>query len=360
MFGGQRIVRHDDVRADPLYGDYVPYGMPSQLPIASYLAAPVVLRGEVLGGLFLGHPDPGVFSARDERFLIGIAAQAAIAMDNARLYAAARKARADAEVASGAKDELLSIVSHELRTPLSSIMGWAAVLRQGKLSPERSAHALETIERSCRVQGELIEDLLDVSRIVTGRLRLDVELLDLRSLVELALDAAKPDAAAKGLSLLLTIAQRVPVRGDATRLQQVVSNLVGNAIKFSPMGGRVFVTLAVKGDLAELTVRDEGEGIAAEFLPHVFEPFRQANDVRKRKGGGLGLGLTIVKNLVESHGGEVRVTSEGVGRGAEFAVSLALAASPEPGSIARDVTAPAESLAVEIAAASPRPDGHPV
>lgn len=331
-FDGERIVRLDDVRRDPRYGQRAPHHgtPPGHIPVTSYLAAPVVLRGEVLGGLFFGHPDPGVFSERDERFVAGLAAQAAIAMDNARLYEAERRARANAEAASRAKDDLLSIVSHELRTPLSSIMGWVAVLRQGKLGPDGVRRALETIERSGRVQRELIDDLLDVSRIVAGSMNLELERLDLRSACEAAVDVLRPDAAAKNVRLDVHLGRPAYVVGDAIRLQQVVSNVLGNAVKFSAPGGRVEMSLARRGGDAEIVVRDEGIGIEGEFLPLVFEPFRQAEDIRKRKCGGLGLGLTIVKNLIEQQGGTVAVESAGRDRGAVFTITLPLAAASRP------------------------------
>jgi PAS domain S-box-containing protein len=331
-FNGEGIVRLDDVRQDPRYGQNAPlHGMPpGHVPVTSYLAAPVMLRGEVLGGLFFGHPDPGVFSERDERFIIGIAAQAAIAMDNARLYAAERRARGDAEAASRAKDDLLSIVSHELRTPLSSILGWVAVLRKGKLDPDGVRRALDTIERSGRVQGELIDDLLDVSRVVSGSMKLELERIDLRVPCEAALDALRPDALAKGVTIEAQLDEPAIVIGDAIRLQQVVSNLVANAVKFSAEGGRVAVSLASRDDVAELVVRDDGVGIEPDFLPFAFEPFRQAEDVRKRKCGGLGLGLTIVKNLVEQQGGTVAAASPGRDRGSVFSITLPLASAARP------------------------------
>lgn len=326
-FRGEGIVRVDDIRRDPRYGLSPPHhGLPDwHVPVRSYLAAPVVLRGEVLGGLFFGHPEPGVFTERDERFVAGIAAQAAIAMDNARHYTTARIARDEAEAASRAKDELLSVVSHELRTPLTSMLGWVAVLRQGKLGPEATERALQTIERSGRIQQELIEDLLDVSRVVAGTLTLQLEAIDLRTVVTAALDAIRVDAAAKDVRLEAVLDEPAVVVGDAIRLQQVVSNVLANAIKFTPAGCAVRVTVLRERDRAVLIVQDEGAGIAPAFLPFVFEPFRQAEDVRKRKGGGLGLGLTIVKNLIEQHGGTVSAASEGVDRGATLTISLPLA-----------------------------------
>ena len=239
-----------------------------------------------------------------------------------RLLAETDRARAEAEAANRAKDEFLSMVSHELRTPLASILGWIGVLRQGKLSPERSARALDTIARAGRMQSELIDDLLDVSRIVTGRLRLSLEALELRPVVEAAVDAIRPDAAEKGITLAVELADAVRLVGDPTRLQQVVGNVLNNAVKFTPAGGRVEVRLTCTGDEARIVVRDSGAGIAPDFLPYVFQPFRQATDVKSRKTGGLGIGLAIVQTLVNRHRGTVTAESAGENAGATFTISL--------------------------------------
>jgi PAS domain S-box-containing protein len=256
-------------------------------------------------------------------------ALASYALENARLYQAERQARAEAEAASRAKDDLLSVVSHELRTPLTSIMGWVTLLRQDKLDADGVRRALETIERNGRVQRELIDDLLDVSRIVNGQLYLELEHVDLRTPCEAAIETLRPDAAAKGVQIDAALASATVV-GDATRLQQVVSNLVANAVKFTPAGGHVRVSLTRDAARATIVVRDDGVGIEPAFLPLVFEPFKQAEDVRKRKCGGLGLGLTIVRNLVEQQGGTVAVASDGADRGVVVTVVLPLAATARP------------------------------
>ena len=245
-----------------------------------------------------------------------------------RLLAEARQARAEAEAANQAKDQLLSIVSHELRTPLASMMGWVRVLSQGKLTPERTARALQTIERSGRLQAEMIDDLLDVSRIVTGRLRLNLRRVDLGAVARAALDAIRPDAAAKEIRLEASVAAGVAVVGDTTRLEQIVSNLLNNALKFTPAGGCVELRLERSADEARLVVRDTGRGIAPEFLPQIFEPFRQADDVKRRKTGGLGLGLAIVRSLIEQHRGSVKAESAGQDAGATFTVTLPLSDAP--------------------------------
>ncbi len=247
----------------------------------------------------------------------------------ARLLLAEQQARAEAERASRMKDEFLATVSHELRTPLTSIMGWVHMLRTETLDEKTQAMAIETVERNAKSQAQLIEDILDVSRIITGKLRLQVGIVDLLSIVQAAIDTVRPAAQVKDLELqlrtLLPPDERI-VRGDPGRLQQVVWNLLANAIKFTPKGGRVDVTLEQAGPpqagSARLAVRDTGQGIEPDFLPFVFDRFRQADGTMTRKHGGLGLGLAIVRHLVELHGGAVRAHSAGPGQGAEFTVTL--------------------------------------
>jgi len=226
-------------------------------------------------------------------------------------------------IANRTKDEFLATVSHELRTPLNAILGWARMLQLPDLSSEKRARAIETIERNANAQTQLIEDLLDVSRIISGKLRLDVDTVDLRTVLENAMDAVRPAAQAKGVILRQTIDPDAgPILGDAGRLQQVAWNLLTNAVKFTSSGGTVSIAIRKRPSSVELIVTDDGQGIAPDFLPNVFERFRQADASPSRKQGGLGLGLAIVRHLVELHGGTVRVESEGVGRGAVFTVSL--------------------------------------
>ena len=342
-FRGEGVVRIADVKLDPRYGKNSPYyGMPEgHLPVTSYLAVPVISRsGEVIGGLFFGHPAPGVFTERDEIIVSGLASQAAIAMDNAHLYEAAKKARADAERAaaenerlykqaeesSRLKEEFLATISHELRTPLSAILGWARMLRMGQLSPENSAKALDTIERNARAQAQLVDDLLDVSRIITGKLRMDVRPADPNSFIDAAVESVKPAADAKGLRIQKIVdTGPISIPGDPVRLQQVVWNLLSNAIKFTPRGGRVQIRSERVNSHLEVVVSDTGQGIAPEFLPHVFDRFRQADQKTSRHHGGMGLGLAIVRHLVEMHGGTVRANSDGEGKGATFTVMLPIA-----------------------------------
>jgi PAS domain S-box-containing protein len=234
-------------------------------------------------------------------------------------------ARVQAETASRAKDEFLATLSHELRNPLNAILGWTRMLRAGKLDVGRTARALETIERNAEMQAALIEDMLDVSRIITGKLRLEVRAVDVRQVVQAALDTVRLAAEAKQIEIGVQLEEDIDLTsGDPDRLQQVVWNLLSNAIKFTPRGGHVRVTTRRAGTQVELSVSDDGPGINAEFLPFVFDRFRQADSSSTRMHGGLGLGLAIVRHLCELHGGTVAVSSEGPGRGACFTVRLPL------------------------------------
>jgi PAS domain S-box-containing protein len=246
----------------------------------------------------------------------------------AKILAHAEAARAEAEAANRAKDEFLATLSHELRTPLSAILAWTSLLRIGKLDAATSSRALETIERNTKLQAQLIEDLLDVSRIITGKLRLQPRPVQLAASVEGALDAVRPTAEAKGVALGCTTEDVGAVSGDPDRLQQVLWNLLSNAVKFTPAGGRVDVHLRQVGPSVEITVSDTGEGISPEFLPYVFDRFRQVDSTAGRAHGGLGLGLAIARHLVELHGGSIRAHSAGVGHGATFTVRLPMMAAP--------------------------------
>ncbi|WP_082507128.1 MULTISPECIES: ATP-binding protein [unclassified Duganella] len=308
--------------------------------VRSGLAVPVLARaGEVVGTLFFGHPEPDMFNERTERIVSGVAAQAGIAIDNARMVDAAqraaeerkvlldreRSARAEAERSSQMKDEFLATLSHELRTPLTAILGWAQVLRRGNRTQEEQLRGLETIERNARAQAQLIEDLLDMGRITSGKVLLDMKLLMPAVVVDAALEAVRPAAEAKGIRLERDFSATGHVAGDANRLQQVVWNLLTNALKFTPRGGTVRASIWAHEGHVDITVSDNGLGIRHEFLPHVFERFRQADASTTRRHGGLGLGLSIVKHLVEQHGGTVAASSEGEGMGSSFSVRLPLA-----------------------------------
>src|SRR3954468_9963667 len=342
-FKGEAPIRSEDLLGDPRYGEWVPQcGMPDgQLPLRSYLGVPVIMNsGEVIGGLFFGHSEASIFTERTERLILGIAAQAAVAIENARLYEATQKAsedrqnlleseraaHADSERANELKDEFLATLSHELRTPLNSILGWAQVLKMSATTPDFQ-RGLDAIERNARLQAQLIEDLLDMSRITSGKMRLDIQPVELIPVIEAAIETVRPASEAKLIRIeKLFDADAGPIFGDPSRLQQVIWNLVSNAIKFTPKGGKVQVRTERVSAHMQISVADTGIGIKPEFLPYVFERFRQADATTTRAFGGLGLGLAIVKHLVELHGGGVRVKSGGPGQGTVFTVHLPLTA----------------------------------
>lgn len=326
-FRGKGVIRLDDVGKDPRFDKHSPdHGTPpGHLPIASYLAVPVVSpSGGVLGGLFFGHAQAGVFTERAERIVAGLAAQAAVGIDKARLYEQAARARTDAETANRVKDDFLAVLSHELRTPLNTITLWTEVLRSGQLDPAGATRAIETIERSTRAQARLIEDLLDISRIATGKVRLNLRAVDLETPITAAIDAARSGAGAKSLHLDVALMPGVIVLGDPDRLQQVVANLLSNATKFTPRNGRVEIRLARLASQARIQVSDSGRGLSPRFLPNIFEYFRQADSTTTREHGGLGLGLAIARQLVELHRGSIRAESPGEGQGSTFTVELPL------------------------------------
>jgi signal transduction histidine kinase/CheY-like chemotaxis protein len=237
-----------------------------------------------------------------------------------------QKALGAAEAAARSKDEFLAVVSHELRTPLNGILGWAQLMIMGALDDVAKARALAAIERNAKSQARLIEDILDLSRIASGRLRLHVKPVDLSAIVEAALDVVRPAADAKGIRLQPVLdTDSGGISGDADRLQQVLWNLLSNAVTYSPPAARVYVRLQRINSHVEISVSDEGQGIAPEFLPFVFDRFRQADNSATRRHGGLGLGLAITRHLVEMHGGIIRAHSEGVGKGATFTIELPLA-----------------------------------
>ncbi len=242
-----------------------------------------------------------------------------------RMLVREQAARTTAETASRLKDEFLATVSHELRAPLNAMIGWTHLLRSGKLDDDAAARAIETVERNARAQNQLIEDLLDVSRIITGKLHLEVRPVDLREVIEAAVEIVRPAADAKGVHFQVIIDDSAGlVAGDASRLQQVAWNLFSNAVKFTPKGGRVQIRLERVDSQVTFIVSDTGEGIDPGFLPYVFDRFRQADASSSRAYGGLGLGLAIVRHVVELHGGSVHAESRGGGKGATFIVKLPL------------------------------------
>jgi signal transduction histidine kinase len=314
---GAGVVRIDDVPQDPRFGHNPPYhGMPAgHLPVRSYLAVPVTSRtGKVYGGLILGHPEPGMFMERHERLAVGVAAWAALAMDNGYLYA-------DAQRANMAKDEFLATLSHELRTPLNALVGWLSMVRRpAVMSSQGIPKAWAAIDRNTEALTDLVEDLLDVSRIATGKIRLANADVDVNEVMRDSVRMIEPKSVEKGVALLLSLPpEPCVVRGDVARLRQVAGNLLANAVKFTASHGQVAVRVTCDQMTIEITIADTGIGIHPDFLPSVFEPFRQADTGPTT---GLGLGLAIVKNLVELHGGTVAATSDGIGRGSQFTVTL--------------------------------------
>ena len=294
-----------------------------ELAAESYLIVPVRARGRTLGAISFISCDAAKrsYGPHDLRLAEDLAHRVAVSLDNARLYR-------EAQDANRMKDDFLAVVSHEMRTPLNAILGWAQLLRQGGMDESSVAQGMGAIERNARSQARIIEDVLDVSRIIQGKLRLDVKPTDMRPIVEEALDVVRPAAEAKQIRLQARLGVGGDaidrVNGDAERLRQVVWNLLSNAVKFTPERGRVDVGLSRDAQTChlELRVQDTGKGIEPRFLPHVFERFRQADSTTTRKHGGLGLGLAIVRHIVELHGGTVHVNSAGLGKGATFTVRL--------------------------------------
>ena len=286
----------------------------------------------VLGRAF--HDEQG----RPDRMLgvaLDVTAQKQAEEERAQLLAREQAARAEAQAATRAKDDFLAVLSHELRTPLQSMLGWTHVMRAHLLDGRLVQKGLATMERNVKTQAQLVEDLLDVSRIVAGTLRLEQRRVAPEHVVTGALESARVAADAKSIQLDAAIESVAgTVLGDADRLQQVVSNLLTNAVKFTPIGGRVSVRLGREGASARIVVEDSGRGIAPDFLPRVFDRFRQAESGTTRRHGGLGLGLAIVHHLVEAHGGQVKAESPGEGRGATFTVTLPLVEA-EPSAVAR-------------------------
>jgi signal transduction histidine kinase/CheY-like chemotaxis protein len=295
-----------------------------QFNLKSAMCVPMVARGRTLGAItFVSSSGRRLYERQDLELAEELARRAALAADNALLYSEAQQARIEAETASRIKDEFLATISHELRTPLNAILGWAGMLRRSSLDDAELKRAIEIIERNAKSQSQLIEDLLDVSRIITGKLRLDVRPVELPPIIEGAVDVVRPSAEAKGVRLEVILDPDPGlISGDSARLQQVVWNLLSNAVKFTPKGGRVQVRLERIQSHMEITVSDTGYGISSEFIPYVFDRFRQADSSYTRKYGGLGLGLAIVRHLVELHGGTVEAYSSGEGQGATFKVSL--------------------------------------
>jgi len=296
-----------------------------QLGLRSAVVVPIPGRHAVLGVIGFVSPKPDRYTSTELIFAQELARRISLALENARLYR-------EAQQANRAKDEFLATLSHELRTPLNAILGWTQILRAKRLDEVTTTRAFEAIERNAKAQAELIEDMLDVSRIITGRLRLELQPVEIASAVDAALDSVRPTADVKGVKLECTInGDAGIISGDPHRLQQIVWNLLSNAVKFTPSGGLVRVHLERADSNVKLTVRDTGKGISPHFLPYVFDRFRQAETMISRTAGGLGLGLSIARHLVELHGGVIEASSEGEGRGATFTVTFPFRETPVVG-----------------------------
>lgn len=329
--------------------------------VSDWLAAPLTGRdGRDMGLLHVCGKNQGDFTAEDEAVLLQLAQMAAIAIENTL--------NSEAREANRIKDEFLATLSHELRTPLTAMLGWTQLLRSGALAADEEVRGLEIIERNVLAQAKLIDDLLDVSRIITGKLRLNVRLLSLAAVIEDAIDVVRPAADAKSIRLEAVLdADAGQIAGDPDRLQQVVWNLLVNAVKFSPVGGRVRISLSRHESRSRIEVVDNGDGIDPHVLPHIFDRFRQADSSTRRSHGGLGLGLAIVRHVVELHGGEVRAASVGPGLGATFVVELPAAGivaeepTPRTGLAMPDVVVPAAEIDlsdVRVLVVDDEPDGR--
>ncbi len=297
-----------------------------RLPFEAWISLPLIVEGKAVGGLSLSFKRFRLLNQDDRDFVLALTRQCAQAIVRAQLYNAEQQARAEAERANRIKDEFLAVLSHELRSPLNPILGWSKLLQQGKLDAAKTTNALATIERNAKLQVQLIDDLLDISRILRGKLTLNISPVQLSFVLSAAIETVQLAIDAKAIQLTLILDPAVgAVLGDTARLQQVVWNLLANAAKFTPAGGQITVALTQVGNCAQLQVKDNGKGIAPNFLPYVFEHFRQEDGATTRQFGGLGLGLAIVRQIVELHGGTVKAESEGEGKGATFTVKLPLA-----------------------------------
>jgi signal transduction histidine kinase len=289
---------------------------------ASLAALPLLVDDAPIGVLMFHFVAPVAFDPEYRAVLVAVAHHSAQAIDRARLYESAQQARIDAEAANRSKDDFLSIISHELRTPLTAVLGWASMLRKGGLDAPRTTRAVDAIFSNASRQADLIDELLDVSRLVGGRAVFELRDIDLRDTLRGVVEAVMPVAEAKSIEVCLGAHPTVPVTADPRRLEQVFLNLLTNAVKFTPPGGRVTIDATICGAAVEIRVTDTGSGIDAGFLPFVFDRFRQGGDREAHGEGGLGLGLFIARQLVEGQGGTIRAESAGSGQGATFLVTL--------------------------------------
>ena len=320
-----QIIITNDYQNATLGNPAVLVGPDNGLRPQSSLSAPMAVMGRIIGTIEVQTYELGAYRAEHATAMRMAANLTAVAIENVRLLERESTARASAEESNRLKDEFLATVSHELRTPLTAILGWSRMLQSGSLETETAARAIETIQRNAKSQAQIIDDILDVSRIITGNLYLELNPVELAPVLEAAVNVVRPTADAKGIQIDLDFEpEPAAVPGDVNRLQQVFWNLLSNAVKFTPAGGRVTVGLHHVDSHVEITVTDTGQGITSQFLPFVFDRFRQADSTSTRRHGGLGLGLAIARHLVEIHGGSISARSGGAGTGAVFAVRLPL------------------------------------
>ncbi len=328
MLTGQIIITDDYMNAPRVVAPVIVGPDNGRRPQSS-LAAPMAVMGRIIGTIEVQSYQPGAYRESHVTAMRMAANLTAVAIENVRLLEQESNARAAAEDSNRLKDEFLATVSHELRTPLTAILGWARMLETGDLDQETRVRAIETIRRNARSQADIIDDILDVSRIITGHLYFDLAPVDLKPIIDAAINVVRPTTEAKGIEILLDCkSEPILVSGDGNRLQQVVWNLLSNAVKFTSAGGHVRVTLSRSGGFAEIKVQDSGSGISSDFLPFIFDRFRQADSSTTREHGGLGLGLAIARHLVEIHGGTIQAESGGREQGATFTVRLPLTSSP--------------------------------
>jgi PAS domain S-box-containing protein len=330
-----------------------------QVGFRSVMTVPLRTQARILGVIsFVCAESERQYTSADLQLAEELARRASLAIDNAQLYRVAQRDRAKAEAANRIKDEFLAVLSHELRSPLNPILGWTKLLRTGRLDGTKTQQALETIERNAKLQAQLIEDLLDVSRILQGKMTLNVAPVNLAATIEAALETVRLAAEAKHIQIQTTFNPiSGTVAGDTNRLQQVVWNLVSNAVKFTPSGGRIEVQLEQVGTYAQIQVKDTGKGISPDFLPHVFDYFRQEDGTTTRQFGGLGLGLAIVRHFTELHGGTVQADSLGQNLGATFTIRLPLnIVEPEPSSDHRHPASATDLAGVHVLVVDDDPD----
>jgi signal transduction histidine kinase/CHASE1-domain containing sensor protein len=321
---GEVIITNDYMRATS--GNLaVIVGPDNGLRPESSLALPMAVMGRIIGTIEVQSYQPDVYQPEHVTAMSMAANLTAVAIENVRLLKLERTAREVAEESNRLKDEFLATVSHELRTPLTAILGWARLLEDGALDPEMTQQAVDTIWRNAKAQAQIVDDILDVSRIITGNLYIDLHPIEVTPVVQNAINVVRPTAEAKGIRIETQIDPApAMVSGDANRLQQVIWNMLSNAVKFTNSGGRVLVNVSLANRAVEISVTDTGQGIAREFLPYVFDRFSQADSTTTRHHGGLGLGLAIARHLVEIHGGTIRAQSRGEGEGATFTITLPL------------------------------------